>query len=117
MTAQEAKQWEDHAAKFLAEKGYKIVKRNFRFGNVGEIDIVCYDDKTLVFVEVKARNNYVFGTPEESVDRRKQTQLKKVARMYYSVNGLDDVECRFDVVAIDHLFGKTEVRHHMAAFY
>lgn len=117
MTAQEAKQWEEYAAKYLAEKGYKIVKRNFTFGHVGEIDIVCYDDKTLVFVEVKARNNYTYGSPEESVDKRKQAQLKRVARMYYSVNSLEDAECRFDVVAIDHLFGKTEVRHHIAAFY
>jgi putative endonuclease len=117
MTPQEAKQWEEHASRYLAEKGYKIVKRNFRFGNVGEIDIVCYDDEMLVFVEVKARNNYAYGTPEESITPRKQSQLKKVAKMYYSVNRLEDVPCRFDVVAIDHLFGKTEVRHHMAAFY
>jgi putative endonuclease len=117
MDQNEAKNWEEYAAKYLAEKGYKIVKRNFRFGKVGEIDIVCYDDKTLVFVEVKARNNYAYGSPEESITRQKQSQLKKVARMYYSVNSLEDVDCRFDVVAIDHLFGKTEVRHHMAAFF
>lgn len=117
MTAQEAKHWEEHACKYLAEKGYRIVKRNFRYGKVGEIDIVAYDDQTLVFVEVKARNNYAYGSPEESVNGRKQAQLKRVARMYYSVNKLEDHPCRFDVVAIDHLFGKTEVRHHIAAFY
>lgn len=112
-----SKEWESYAAQYLAEKGYRIVKRNFKYGRVGEIDIVAYDDTTLVFVEVKARTNYAYGSPEESIDSRKRAQLKRVAKMYYSVNKLEDQVCRFDVVAIDHLFGKTEVRHHINAFY
>jgi putative endonuclease len=112
-----AKEGEDRACKHVATLGYRIVKRNFRFGKVGEIDIVAYDDETLVFIEVKTRSDYSFGEPEASVNARKQAQLKRVAKMYYYVNALSDVVCRFDVVAIELVAGKVELRHHKNAFF
>jgi len=116
-TKQSSSEGESAACKFLAELGYKILKRNFIYGRIGEIDIVAQDGDTLVFVEVKTRSNYRFGLPEESVNGRKQAQLKKVAQMYYYVNKIQDKSCRFDVVAVDILNGKTTIRHHKAAFY
>lgn len=107
---------EEHACKYLAKLGYRLLKRNFKYGRIGEIDIVAIDGETLVFVEVKGRSNYTYGTPEESVTPRKQAQIKKVALMYYYVNKIEDQKCRFDVVAVDMLFGKLELRHHIAAF-
>jgi putative endonuclease len=112
-----AKLGEEHAAKLVASLGYRIVKRNFRFGKVGEIDIVAYDGECLVFIEVKARQDHSHGTPEASIDFRKQAQLKRVARAYYYVNAIQEAVCRFDVVAVD-VFGKNiDVRHHKNAFY
>src|SRR3954464_4572279 len=81
---------EEDACKHIASLGYRIVKRNFRWGKMGEIDIVAYDDTTLVFIEVKTRTNYSHGTPESSVDKKKQRQLKQIAKGYYYVNGLTD---------------------------
>jgi putative endonuclease len=112
-----AKVGEEEAARFLAGLGYKILKKNFRYGRIGEIDIVAEHEETLIFVEVKARTNHVYGSPEESVTPRKQEQLKRVAKMYYYVNNVGDKACRFDVVAIDMIFGKTEIRHHIRAFF
>ncbi len=111
-----AKLGEEHAAKLVASLGYRIVKRNFRFGKVGEIDIVAYDGECLVFIEVKARQDHSHGTPESSIDFRKQAQLKKVARMYYYVNAIQEAVCRFDVVAVDIFGKKIDVRHHKNAF-
>ncbi|SRR5581483_2154933 len=112
-----AKLGEEHAAKHIASLGYRIVKRNFRYGHVGEIDIVAYDDDCLVFVEVKARQDYSHGEPEASIDRRKQAQLKRVAKMYYYVNAISEAVCRFDVIAVD-IFGRSvDIRHHKNAFY
>jgi putative endonuclease len=108
---------EEEACRFLAGLGYKIVKRNFQFGRIGEIDIVAYDGEVLVFVEVKARSQFEYGTPEESITPRKQAQLKKVASMYYYVNKLGDVDCRFDVIAIETIKGVKELRHHIRAFF
>jgi putative endonuclease len=94
---------EEEACRFLAGLGYKIVKRNFQFGRIG--------------VEVKARSQFEYGTPEESITPRKQAQLKKVASMYYYVNKLGDVDCRFDVIAIETIKGVKELRHHIRAFF
>lgn len=108
---------EAEAASFLAKKGYKIIKRNFRFGRTGEIDIVAEHQGTLVFVEVKYRVGDAFGKPEDSVDVRKQSQIKRIASMYYYVNNVQDKACRFDVVAIVWHRDGTEIRHHESAFY
>jgi hypothetical protein len=46
---------EEHAARFLASRGYKIRERNFRLGRGAEADIVAEHKGALVFVEVKSR--------------------------------------------------------------
>ena len=109
---------EDEACRFITDLGYRIVKRNFTYGRVGEIDIVAMDGEQLVFIEVKARtNNLSYGKPEDAVDWRKQKQLKRVAEGYYHINKLTDQACRFDVIAVDKSGGKVEVRHLKTAFY
>ena len=65
----------------------------------GEIDIVCWQGKTLVFVEVKTKNGHDFGEPEEMVDRRKLARVKRMGEIYMQEKRLD-VLCRIDVVAI-----------------
>lgn len=83
----------------------------------GEIDIVAYDQKTLVFVEVKARKSRKFGSPEESVTPSKQRQIKKIAQGFLVKNNLQDVECRFDVISL--LFTEEEgfsIQHIKDAF-
>ncbi len=93
---------EDKAEVFLSEKGYKIVERNYRGGR-GEIDLVCEDGETLVFVEVKTRSDSEFASPEEAVDKRKQRQLVRLAKRYLVERNLwGKVDCRFDVVTVDY---------------
>ena len=71
---------EDEACRYITDLGYRIVKRNFTYGRIGEIDIVAMDGDQLVFIEVKARtNNLSYGKPEDAVDWRKQKQLKRSA--------------------------------------
>ncbi|MDP4220772.1 MAG: YraN family protein [Bacteroidota bacterium] len=109
---------EDEACRFITNLGYSIVKRNFIYGRVGEIDIVAMDGDQLVFIEVKARTNTLsYGKPEDAVDWRKQKQLKRVAEGYYHINKLVDQACRFDVIAVDKTGGTTEIRHIKTAFY
>ena len=73
------------ACRFLRRNGYKILYRNFRGRSGGEIDIVCRDNDTLVFVEVKTRTREDFGRPIAAVDREKQ---KRISR-----GGLAGCEC------------------------
>src|SRR5437899_12701670 len=57
------------ACRFLRRNGYKILYCNFKGRSGGEIDIVCRDNDTLVFVEVKTRTREDFGRPR-SEERR-----------------------------------------------
>src|SRR4029079_6417744 len=63
---------ESRAAAFLIAKGYRIVARRER-GRVGEIYIVARRRKTLVFVEVKARER--LDDAAEAVIVRQQRRI------------------------------------------
>ncbi|GAH61008.1 unnamed protein product, partial [marine sediment metagenome] len=87
------------ALRYLEGQKYRVVARNFRLFR-GEIDIIAYDRKTLVFIEVKTRKSTDFGLPEESVTPSKQKQIKKIAQWFLTKNDLDEVECRFDIISL-----------------
>ncbi len=107
------------AERYLTGLGYALVRRNFRFGRHGEIDLVMRDGPVYVFVEVKARRSHRFGAPEESITISKQRRVRRVAEGFIHALGLTDMEGRFDVVAIDYVTGRDgvpEIRHHINAF-
>jgi putative endonuclease len=91
---------EDHAVRELERRGYAILARRYRTRH-GEIDVVADDGGTIVFVEVKARENGECGSAAEAVTTRKQRRLMSMAVDYLARNHVTDRPCRFDVVAID----------------
>ena len=103
------------ARRFLQEHGYEIVDLNYRFGR-GEIDIVARQNDVLVFCEVKTRYNDAFGAPESALSLRKQEQIRRVARGYLYEHGIDEQECRFDVVAIQMSKACADIRYFPNAF-
>ena len=90
---------EEEAARFLRQKGYHLLHRNYTCP-LGEIDIIAWKDKTLVFVEVRSRTGLSFGLPQESVDSRKQRKLQQLAWYYLKQTGQAEASCRFDVVGV-----------------
>lgn len=101
------------AAEYLKQSGYRLVATNFTTpigyslsGRqiTGEIDLVAYDESsrpfTLAFVEVKTRSSSEFAAPQAAVDRRKQRQIIKTARIYRRLLRLTDEPFRYDVVSI-----------------
>jgi putative endonuclease len=88
------------ARRYLKRNGYKVLFRNFRGRSGGEIDIVCRDDDTLVFVEVKTRGREDFGRPVEAVDREKQKRISRGALAWLRMLDNPDILFRFDVVEI-----------------
>ncbi len=90
---------EDRAAKHLKKLGYKILERNYRT-RAGEIDLIALHRGEVVFVEVKTRTNNAYGAPELAVNPQKQRRMIKAALGYLHYKKLDQVPCRFDVVAI-----------------
>ena len=88
------------ACRFLKRSGYKILLRNFRGRRGGEIDVVCRDNDTLVFVEVKTRAHEDFGRPVEAVDREKQKRISRGALAWLRMLDNPDILFRFDVVEV-----------------
>src|SRR5881394_4188932 len=88
------------AGRFLRGRGYKILYRNFRDRTGGEIDIVCRDNDTLVFVEVKTRGDEEFGRPIEAVDREKRKRISRGALAWLRMLDNPDILFRFDVVEV-----------------
>ncbi|MFC1734982.1 YraN family protein [Candidatus Hydrogenedentota bacterium] len=88
------------AARRLKVLGYKIVEKNHRT-RLGELDIIAEEGGDLVFVEVRTRTGNSFGTPEDSVTKRKQRKLTSLAYAYLERHDRNDVSCRFDVVAVE----------------
>jgi len=106
---------EEAALKFLKKNNFRIVEQGFCFLR-GEIDIIAYDRKTLVFLEVKSRRSHKFGFPEEALTPAKQKQLRKVALGYCSLHNIQDVECRFDVISLSYDEKGYSVSHIKNAF-
>ena len=90
---------EQRAAHLLASRGYQIVERNFRCTS-GELDIVARDGEILCFIEVRSRTDGAHGHAAETVDRRKQRQVARVALHYIGLRNPHFEKSRFDVVAI-----------------
>jgi putative endonuclease len=89
---------ENVAATFLLQKGYTILARNWRFKH-WEIDIIASKENKLHFVEVKTRTSKKFGNPEEGVNEKKMSSLKKGAEEYLFQNQQWSF-IQFDVIAV-----------------
>ncbi|PZS36559.1 MAG: YraN family protein, partial [Pseudonocardiales bacterium] len=62
------------AAEHLQRLGFDVLERNYRT-RWGELDLVAYDGRTLVFCEVKARTSDAFGAPFEAVTGIKRARI------------------------------------------
>lgn len=97
------------AARFLERLSYRLVAANFKVpvGRnskgvqvTGEIDLIALDRETLVFVEVKARHSDDFTPIITNIDRRKQRQIIRTARVYRRIFGLHEMKYRYDAVTV-----------------
>jgi putative endonuclease len=95
---------ENLAVRELTRRGYAVLARRYRTRH-GEIDLVCRDGQTLVFVEVKARTSLDFGRAAEAVTPWKQHRVAAMAADYLARHHLIAVPCRFDVVTVDDAGG------------
>ena len=90
---------ENIAAEYLKKQGYRILERNYST-KVGELDIIAQDRDTIVFVEVKARENANFGQPIESITPQKVRHIIRTAQWYLSAKRKFNSPCRFDVIEV-----------------
>lgn len=97
-TTARGREAEERAAKHLECYGQRVISRNFRIRG-GEIDLICRDGKTLVFVEVRQRSRSDFGGAGASITAAKRRRIVLAAQHYLA--GQPACDCRFDCVLID----------------
>ena len=106
---------EDIACRELESRGYEILARRYRQRG-GEIDIIARDGRTIVFVEVKARDGRDFGDAVEAVTAWKRRRITRIAADYLARMRLSESPCRFDVVAVHIEDDRTVVSVYQNAF-
>jgi putative endonuclease len=108
------KEGEELASDFLRNKGFSIIRKNYRTV-FGEIDIIAKDRGVIVFVEVKTRADSAFGHPFEAVDHRKREKIRKVALSFMKTLK-KEFPARFDVMSITRGRGGMSIEHIQDAF-
>ncbi len=74
---------EEAAARFLEQRGYRILARNFNVPRIGELDIVALREGTVHIVEVRARQRGSrFGTGADSITPSKIRRIRNAASIY-----------------------------------
>jgi len=101
---------EELALRFLKQKGYKIIARNYRT-RYGELDLVTKFRDRIVFIEVKTRKTHTFGSPEQAIDYRKQRHLALMAKWYMMEQKRKEAIFQIDCLAIDLSHGRGEISH------
>jgi len=106
---------EDAAARYLESRGLRVVERNWRYRQ-WELDLVCRDGDTLVFVEVKTRAAGTMGSPADGLTRAKRARLVRAAAQYLTKHDLWDAPCRFDLAGVTDTGASLDVEHIKNAF-
>lgn len=92
---------EERAVRFLEQKGYEIIERNWRTRS-GELDIIAYKNETIVFFEVKTLPHGTLDMIKRELNHQKLERILKTAKRFllkhrqYSKSYV-----RFDVIIID----------------
>lgn len=96
---------EEIAAEWLQQRGWRIVDRRFRRGH-RDIDLIAVrhdrgkGDRLVAFVEVRTRRSTAFGRPIETVQWKKQRELRKIARDWIMSNDCSASAFRFDIIGV-----------------
>jgi putative endonuclease len=84
----------------LRRRGCSILARNYTCRG-GEIDLVCRDKNTLVFVEVKTRGEGSWRRPAEAVTKEKRKRLLKAGWAYLmELPQSGGIPVRYDIVEV-----------------
>lgn len=90
---------EDAAARFLERKGFDILERNWLCA-FGEADIICRDEDSIHFVEVKTRSGIQYGLPSDAVTSEKRSRYEKIALCYLQEYENCDIRVSFDIISL-----------------
>jgi putative endonuclease len=92
------KEGEKLAEAWLAQQGYTITHRNWRYKQF-EIDLIGTKNGKLRFIEVKLRKSNHYGYPEFAVTKKKYKDLQQAINQFLFLNK-QYRDFRLDVLAI-----------------
>lgn len=98
---------ENIAQRFLEKKGFKLLYKNLKLKNFGEIDLVMKKGNLVNFVEVKSLNSKNFS-PEIHFSKRKKMKLLKLIEFFTNKFSLENFV--FSLVVID--FYQKKIRYY-----
>ncbi|MBU1045998.1 YraN family protein [Patescibacteria group bacterium] len=103
------------ARRYLEEKEYKILARNFfKTANglkIGEIDIVAQKEGVIIFFEVKTLSKEAGFAPESKINFQKQGKIFRVAQIWLDENNIPpDSPWQIDALAIILDFSSRQAR-------
>lgn len=95
---------EDIALKYLEERGWTLVERNW-WRPLGELDLVVKKGDVLAFVEVKSRERRVGEhgfLPDDAMDHGKRAKFTRAARAWLQENqhAHEDLWPRLDLITV-----------------
>lgn len=98
---------EELACDYLKSLGYEIIARNWRFSNRGEIDIIAidpdrYEERYLLFIEVKNRSESMEASLSALQHEQKQRQIRLLAPAFIREHKIDPsyLNISFDLIAV-----------------
>jgi putative endonuclease len=107
------------AAKFLRQRGFHILARNWS-DTLGELDLIAVDrrTRTLIIVEVRSTASADSLRAELSVDLAKQRRVIAAALRYLQRHRLKGINVRMDVVIISwpDTAARPTIHHYPGAF-
>lgn len=104
------------AADYIKEKGYKIIKMNYRCP-FGEIDIIAKYKDYYVFIEVKSRSGNTYGNPIESITKTKIKHILKTIGFFVNEYRIYDTNIRIDAIEVYIYNGKKISINHIENIY
>jgi len=102
---------EDVAARFLKDRGMRILKRNCHVKG-GELDLVCREGDVLCVVEVRSSGPGSSRVPEADLSPGKVKRLSRSTARIIKKHRLANVPVRLDLLVVDWKQGRPEIRFH-----
>jgi len=109
------------AKEFMENEGHVFLKSNYRYDRA-EVDLIFTKthekENEIIFTEVKTRRSKKFGEGEESVDAKKQAQIRKgIEGFLYENEQYRNHQIRIDVVVVYLMNNEKNIVHIKNAFY
>jgi putative endonuclease len=102
------KEGEEFAREFLIQKGFQLIQSNYS-NKLGEIDLIMVDKDILIFVEVKLKVGDKFGTPEEMINKRKLSQVRRVAEGFLVIEPIAKKYTKYRIDAVCIVSDKDQI--------